>query len=341
MFLVLFIQQNIEALHKNTLPMFYIQLIRFLKFVSSNVGVIVFGIILTFSQIGMFSLMLLLFNFETSWRISVRYMNLFVFSNFCLILLLTIVDFVLNLNDFFCHCKKFWIKKDPFRFRIQQVSLFFVAPPILAFLIFNITELQNENSAISCITQDASGFQIVTSTIMRAAIIFYYSGFILFYTLFSRLSMLFSKRQNVSTVKLDSMDEIFYDEDEFALFNEFIKSEFSSENVYLFQDIKKYEQMFNGEERKAFANEIFEKYLSGKFSALEANIPGSVIRKVQRLMENDSFDDNLFNSVLSCVKENLTDSYSRFIITQKYLNYQSKKNLIDENVSLFVEYKKE
>ena len=76
------------------------------------------------------------------------------------------------------------------------------------------------------------------------------------------------------------------------------------------------------------------KYLNGELSELEANVPCSITRKTLEEIQLNHFKNYLFDSTLVCTKENLADTYSRFIISEKFIDNQSTHELIDENVGL-------
>ena len=118
------------------------------------------------------------------------------------------------------------------------------------------------------------------------------------------------------------------------LFQEFSTKEFSTENIFLYQEIKKYENTLNEESRKMLAIEIFGKYLNGNLSELEANLPRRFTKKVKQQMDSNEFPFDLFSQILLSTKENLSDTYSRFILSEETGHYEDTLKVIQENTKL-------
>ena len=95
-------------------------------------------------------------------------------------------------------------------------------------------------------------------TIGRYTLIFYFSGFILQLTIIQKI---YSTIKKISKRKIeihsDQIDEIFKNLEILNLFYDFVKNEFSLENL-LYQDIKKYEKLKEENERNVYGIEIFE-----------------------------------------------------------------------------------
>jgi hypothetical protein len=85
------------------------------------------------------------------------------------------------------------------------------------------------------------------------------------------------------------------------------------------------------------ANGLFKKFLNGNSSELEANVPGSKCRQVSEILNQNPIylENDLFDSILLSVKENLADTYSRFMITKEFENFNSLNNLVTESTGLF------
>eukprot|EP01080_Neovahlkampfia_damariscottae_P007311 gene7311-11630_t len=307
--LVLYIQRNLDSLHKNQLSTLNVLLIRFMKNLTSNTGAVVFGVTLFLLHSLAFLLVILTvgsFDQELgpnirAWGIIAWYLNLSIIIFVLGVSIITVLDFLMNIDHFFCNWKKFWLTTDPFRFRLQQFSfimfLLFEGPYYMLGLYQNI----RGNSVLQCLSHQIEDSSIFLSTLRRATLIFYLSGFILFYTLIAKFIDWIKTRNHNKNSKqeyFDTIDDIFRNIEKYQLFKEFITSEYSTENMFLYEDIKKYENLDSFDERKEFGNEIFSKYLNGQMSELEANIPGAVINFVSKSIHNDLFDDDLFDPIL-------------------------------------------
>jgi hypothetical protein len=132
-------------------------------------------------------------------------------------------------------------------------------------------------------------------------------------------------------VDIDLIDEMYLNQHKLEMFREFCDQEFSTENLLLYEAIKKF-QSFNKNQRKEIGNEIYSKYLNGDLSELEANIPQSLTLKVRRGLDMcETVEQDLFNEILIATKENLSDTYSRFIISEEAENYELTVELIKKN----------
>ena len=195
MFLVLFIQRNMESLHKNQLPLIVVLLIRVMKNITSNRGALFVGSFLFICHSGVFlTVIFTIGSFDQgmgsnrpAWAFISWYLNVFIFAFVFIIIVVSVLDLVLNLKNFFFHPIKFWISSDPFKFRLQQISfiLFMIIEGPLS--LFGIYNNARGNSSLSCLSQETNSLSIVLNTLRRATLIFYLSGFILFYTLIQKI----------------------------------------------------------------------------------------------------------------------------------------------------------
>ena len=92
-------------------------------------------------------------------------------------------------------------------------------------------------------------------------------------------------------------------------------------------DIKKYYELKDIEERKYHLIEMKSIYFDGISSELEVNLPGSELRKFEEKFKNEEFDDEIFESIETSVRINLSDTYSRFLISWDYQDYLMSNSL--------------
>eukprot|EP01080_Neovahlkampfia_damariscottae_P000806 gene806-9056_t len=345
MFLVLFIQRNMTSLHEKKIPRVVINSLRFCKYLTSGVGAFVFGfIIFILNSFASIFLVLVFGSFDqrlgdnsTPILVFKRWQDYWDFFLAVIIILLVLLDFLLNIKNFFTNWKKFWIKSDPFRFRVQQIVLIFTFFMFVGnSIIFKIQDSNiRSKTSLSCLSIENRNAHIAMETTSRFSIIFYYSGFILILTIVQKIvSMIKPVKHSYHQLKSDTIDELLQNEKLHLLFKSFVESEFSLENLFLYQDISEYKLSVEPWERISIAIDIFEKYLNGESSELEANIAGHRIKKVQKKIQNQNFSDDLFDAVLDEVKANLSDTYSRFIVSDEYNEYKENEKLIGENTGL-------
>jgi hypothetical protein len=81
---------------------------------------------------------------------------------------------------------------------------------------------------------------------------------------------------------------------------------------------------------------MVELYFNGISSSLEVNIDGKTLREFHERIK-EPLDSNLFSVVEFKVLENLSDTYSRMIISSDYLNFRKTEEYFGtlyENSSL-------
>jgi GrpB-like predicted nucleotidyltransferase (UPF0157 family) len=100
--------------------------------------------------------------------------------------------------------------------------------------------------------------------------------------------------------------------------------EFSIENIESYKDILAYQQLESFSERKEKAIQMKEIYFNGMQSSLEVNVDGKNLRELNKKFEENSFESDLFDEIESKILENLSDTYSRMIISHDYLNLQNR-----------------
>jgi hypothetical protein len=111
-------------------------------------------------------------------------------------------------------------------------------------------------------------------------------------------------------------------------FTEYAKTEYSLENILVYQDIFEYKKTNKG------AFEIYQKYFNGRESLMEVNVEKKdcdlVLQKINRFRRDSQrfpLDDKLFETLELAVKLNLVDTFTRFKLTNEYKNYVKNQNL--------------
>eukprot|EP01080_Neovahlkampfia_damariscottae_P004732 gene4732-8315_t len=134
--------------------------------------------------------------------------------------------------------------------------------------------------------------------------------------------------KNQKDENLNEMKIIMKNEELLQIFCEFAKNEFSVENVECYLDILKYQKLEKFEDRKKLSKEMFKSYFNGFQSKFEVNIDGKNLKELTKKIKNEQYDDSLFDPIESKVLENLTDTYSRMILSFDYINFQQKRELL-------------
>jgi hypothetical protein len=97
-------------------------------------------------------------------------------------------------------------------------------------------------------------------------------------------------------------------------------------------DIMRYKNIpfLNTPERHRHVKRMKELYFNGMMSSLEVNVDGKSLRSLNKQIEVEMFEDNLFDDVESKLLENLSDTYSRMIISFEYLNLRNRNEFFGE-----------
>jgi hypothetical protein len=121
----------------------------------------------------------------------------------------------------------------------------------------------------------------------------------------------------------DTLEDMLKVEQLFVLFEEFAKSEYSIENVACYNDIQSFKKNPSQQSLKAF----FEKYMNGSSSVMEVNLSGNVCKNIVGILQsNAEITSTTLDGVESGVMTNMSDTYTRFVISsafEKYLNDKS------------------
>lgn len=148
-------------------------------------------------------------------------------------------------------------------------------------------------------------------------------GFPLMITIIKFLVSLFRKEKESSLFY-----EFLENDQKKKIFRHFCKHEWSYENFSSYEEIQKYKNIKDEENRKKIAVQIYELYFNGKNSELEVNIPISKSNDIKEKMKNNQFKEDLFDQALISVFENLTDTYSRFMLTPLFERVMEKEILL-------------
>jgi hypothetical protein len=115
-------------------------------------------------------------------------------------------------------------------------------------------------------------------------------------------------------------------------FIQFTEYEWSSENVYFKLDVLEYQKKNNVASKKNLALQIRKTYLIVNVSPLELNVTGSTLNPTLQKMDENIFENDLFDKLMKEVDTNLHDTLSRFEFSNIYLQW--KKNHESELLSL-------
>eukprot|EP01080_Neovahlkampfia_damariscottae_P010572 gene10572-3091_t len=346
MLIILGIKNNYNYLN-STRNSFSIKLLKFFKFLTTDLSIFVQSILFYI----IFVLILFPIYFFTSsditilgaTRASAEIINTISIITeivfYCSLSLLIIIDYILNSKIFFCNPKKFWIDSDPFLYRIQQLILIPIAILFIVYEIFISPDFWKVDAC--CLSNRYFTLRVIVKSLILYFIIFYFSGFLLLVTYYKKIKKLLktNKKSNEfqNLILDDTIDSIFKNPTKLKMFKSFAEKEFSLENIFLYEQIKIFEELEN-EQRREKANLLFSKFLNGANSELEVNVAGNQTKDIMKHLNDESYfiDKEFFSDILHSIKENLSDTYSRFQLTEEYEHFRSINYLVSESTGFIM-----
>jgi hypothetical protein len=353
MILVSIVQKNYKFFHRyNKMNSILIRILTFLKVVSSNIGVVIIVSMTHILQVIGYSIVYFLVSptFEANFTaVQVfNYWRVFLLVVFITgVFLLLIIDISMNIKSLLiCSCKKFWIKNDPYFFKIQQ--LVFLPMIVVLFQIVSlrlnitISKESRDNIFREC-NENNPYFQYDDWLIRIYTYInfFYFSGLILTITFILKIKSWIQKfrrqennKHSSFEIKKNDIEFIFQDQILTQRFKLFAETDFSLQEIYLFHSIKDY-QKCNENEKRQIALKIYHKYLNGKYSELEVNIPRLETLKIfQKLNTPSMLDDLLFQDIEKLTIRNILETFDRFKKSSEFEEYSKASNVVGETINL-------
>jgi hypothetical protein len=219
-------------------------------------------------------------------------------------------------------------KADLFYFRIQYY--FF---GLLTILPLNIIVFLTRDSYIKLKRENRLKALSILDSFYDFSIVFMQTGFPFIITIITALKWIVVKKIQKKKVSASEFDNFFVDQTKYNLLKEFAEKEMSIENVECYKDILNYQKLTTIKKRIEFAKRLNQTYFNGISSPLEVNLPGSTLSKYASNYAAETFEKgNLFNEISDKIVENISDTYSRLIISSEYTNYLAKSKYMNEIV---------
>eukprot|EP01080_Neovahlkampfia_damariscottae_P005553 gene5553-9371_t len=336
----------------------YLKLFLFIKFIASTkvsfIFIITFWTLSTlfdFSILGMFSPSLVCSSKKST---SIYAIHLIINLTFGILLfVIGIIDIVSNMIKYFQVLKirktykkyawifvfrdqfvDFYFKSDPFFFRMEQIIAFFILICYFLFEMINLNVLifGTENgfyfyfgkffSTIgrSVITYSFAFYQFVLPLVMSIIIL----------SIQHLKSLKYKKFADaLKIIEINDLERFLRNPEFFDLFLEFSKIEWSQENVLAYREISIFNKLKSKEKKQKMAFDIYNMYLNGDYSPLEINIDLKTCKDLFKLINDETFhfDDTTFEDVVKNLQINLSDTWSRFILTDQFLNYEKNTKI--------------
>jgi hypothetical protein len=218
----------------------------------------------------------------------------------------------------------FW-KQDPYFFRTEKIFA------LIVFVLYILFEIMNYNNLIfgteNPFHYHFGGYFLPAA---RSFIKYAFAFCQAFLPLSITMGKLFIKWIKKITkkpieVNWDELDEKLNDNQMYDIFLNFAKHEWSQENVLSYRDIQKFKRAKKDKKENLLFN-FYYLYLNGSNSPLELNISWKIRQDFYEKINNGNCDyskENIFENVEKTVKLNISDTWSRFIITSAYSIYFS------------------
>ena len=263
--------------------------------------------------------------------------DIIIYILIIILLLFFALDIALNVRLCLNSWRDFWYKYDPFFIRLQQALLVFLIViwligNIIGIVMFAYTRIPFiENLVPDQYYEAGESVDMIFQSLNQYGQTFYFSGFLILVTLLKRIRDLY----RLKPTSEDSLKQIFNKKPFYEKFKKFTEQEWSLENLLIYEDILKYEKL-SSIERRDFANLIFKTYMNGESSELEVNLPGRKCRLVKDKIDNleVELENDLFNDIITIAKDNLADTFSRFIISDEYVELIKKIEYIRSEADL-------
>lgn len=216
-----------------------------------------------------------------------------------------------------CFCRDFYFKEDPYLFRFE-VIFFYLCAPFNVFIVtinslFHLFQLETEILVLTIF------FDLLPNFVLACII----NLFPLSVTMVKSLCKCMKKKEKVDN---DSIVTLLSNPDLHDSFKDFAKSEWSVENVLLYDDIINFEKSMTLEDAK----KIISNYLE-KGAPLEVNITRKEADIVIKKMNDGELTSELFSDIKQTTLINLGDTYARYIFSDDYITWEFK-NKMKENI---------
>lgn len=200
---------------------------------------------------------------------------------------------------------------DPLYWRFE---VFFIGIPVAIFVIIVIIIEQ----ATLPPNLPSMVISILTLNITEYAFFYFQCLFPLAVTMFF---CIYSKIKPVK--EIEELDDIMQDVEGRRIFTEFTQSEWSIENIALYDDIALFLKEKDPVKRQSIASKIFYTYLNGNNAILEVNIDYRTTGRFYKALQSKPIlEDSDIQPVLTALRSNMSDTYSRLRIQMSFKNWK-------------------
>jgi len=251
-------------------------------------------------------------------------------------------DCILSRNDLVRgRFRKLFVDQDPYYFRteaiitlgIEIISFFF----LIVFIALDITILVVPSSTVTY-TQVIDLLFIIL-VVLRFLV---FNAFPLLMSLLTEFKNLvnylstkvFHIRRSATIADAEELDimKLLTEKRTHDSFLSFAESEWAPENILAYDDILKFKEST----KKDFqtVKNIFNTYFVAR-APNEVNVPGSQLSELRKKVATEILDETIFDEVFSSLKVNLTDTFSRYMLTSEYRNLKRTNSAMKAKLKAF------
>lgn len=242
-----------------------------------------------------------------------------------LFFIVALIDIILNFKKIFtCKLREYFLDDDPYYFRIEGVICFFIFTINTTLLIIvyavNFDDLDK-----------TGGIDPIYHILVVLLPDFIISSLFIFFPLtITIINFIKDKCTKKEEVTVDDLEKMLSNPEIYQLILEFSQSEWSSENLFYYDSVTKFQKSPQLEE----ANRIFETFLNPN-APCEINIARSICIEIKKNIDSAVIAQDLFEASMNTVRTNLNDTYSRFITTNKYNNWKKEHEIKEKMMKGF------
>ena len=232
--------------------------------------------------------------------------------------------------------KAYFINEDPYSFRFEMILyliVFFVNSCFVftGILIDIIYPSLPKNTATE---ETLHLFYEIQRLIPDGLLIIVVFGFPLTITIIKYILNLIRKSKS-KEYDIEGLENFLNDELGYKLFFDFAKNEWSLENIKFWSAVQEWKK----NPTKERSLEIYDGYLSGPLSPLEINVPRKECNDVWKIINELNIEQqlplDLFDKLEFAVRSNLSDTYSRLMLTDEFSLFVKKHKFQDKLLKEF------
>jgi hypothetical protein len=211
------------------------------------------------------------------------------------------------------------LKRDGFYMRWEYSLFIIICLPLAAAL--NILSTVLSHIPFGSVRWPTTFALAISNSILYNLGYFFTCGLPLYATIILWLMSLCCRKK-----KQSRLEEVFASQELLGYFEEFAKSEYSPENIWLYLEIQK----FRLDPDLYLGWQIYNTYLNGGASELEVNVNMATRKAIKDSLSLQGIRQDMFDPVLKEICDNMMDTYSRFTLSRDYIKITSRSEQFKE-----------